>query len=464
MENFYLHELINAAKGEFLLGDPHSPVRTLSIDTRTIRSGDFFVALTGKNFDGHDFLRQAVEKRIAGVIVSRKDIDLGNPFPAFPAIVQVPDTTRALGDIAAYYRRKWQVPLAAVTGSNGKTTTKEMLASILSESGPTLCTHGNFNNQIGLPLTLLNLMPEHRYAVVEMGTSFPGEIRRLAEIALPTLGIVTNIGAAHLERLKDKEGVLREKSSLFDGLAYGGCAVLNADDPYLQGIVGSLKRECVTFGITGDAQVRARDIRLWPDKPSFELRINDRSVKVRLSVHGKFNVYNALAAAAAAWHLGIGIETIKEGLEKFLPVLMRMETRELRSGITVINDAYNANPSSMREAIEGLVQSFPDREKIVVLGDMLELGNGAEEEHRLLGEFIASRPLSRICLFGPLMEKALEPLKGQRVRHYLRKEELEVDLKDALTPGTVVFFKASRGMRLEDAVEKLVAGEEINLP
>lgn len=456
MENYTLHELVNAVQGEFLSGNPHALIKDLSTDGRALRKGDYFIALTGKKFDGHDYLKQAVEKGAAGIIVSRHDIDMGNPFPDFPAIVRVPDTLKALGDIAHSYRMKFNLPLIGLTGSNGKTTTKEMLASILRLHGPTLSTTGNLNNQIGLPLTLLKLSSEHRYAVIEMGTSWPGEIQRLAGIASPSIGIVTNIGLAHLENFKSQEGVLEEKTSLFRALPDDGCAIVNVDDPFLRRFLASLEKPAVTYGLAGDAQVQAKNINLWPEYPSFDLCIGTQSTRVTLPVYGKFNIYNALAAAAAAWRLGIDMEDIRKGLEGFPAPKMRMEVHRLVSGVTVINDAYNANPTSVRESVQSMVNTFSDREKIVVLGDMLELGVQAEAEHFKLGEFLASQPLNRIYLYGPLMAKALQAIHHPSAKHFTRKEALEEDLKQSLPQGAVVLFKASRGMALEEVANKLV--------
>ena len=457
MEKIYLRELITAVKGEFLLGDPHSIVSSISIDSRTIRKGNYYFAIAGKNHDGHNFLQEAVEKGASGLIIARNDFEIGNPFPSMPAIVKVQDTSLALGDLASYYRKKWNIPLVAITGSNGKTSTKEMLGSILQQRGNTLKTSGNFNNQIGLPLTLLNLSSEHAYAVIEMGTSFPGEIKRLAEIASPTIGIITNIGLSHLERFKNQEGVLAEKRVLLENLASGGCGVINIDDPYLNGIASSLPCEVITTGIEKEAMVRARKIDVWPDYPKFELVIQGNAVPVTLPVYGKFNVYNALAAAAAAWKLGFGLEEIKKGLETFSAPDMRMEVRNLVSGITVINDAYNANPSSMRASLSSFVQSFTEKSKIAVLGDMLELGEQAEPEHRKFGEYLATQPLTHIILYGPMMEKALPALAHAPVRHFSDREDMELELKRlvALTPDCVVFFKGSRGMHLEETINRL---------
>ncbi len=299
MEKFFLHDIINSTKGEFLSGDPHAPVNNISIDTRTLAKGDYFLALQGKNYDGNNFVKQAIDKKAGGLIMSLKVIDLDKSipaFPTFPSIVKVSDTLKALGDIAAAYRRKWKIPVVAITGSNGKTTTKEMLFSILSLAGETLCNKGNFNNQVGVPLTLLNLASKHSYAVIELGTSWPGEIARLSEITAPDIGIVTNIGATHLENFKNTDGVFQEKRVLIENLPANGTAIVNIDDPYFAGY--ETNRECITYGFTEKAMLRAVNVRLWPDLPSFEADIAGKHVHVRLPVYGKFNIYNALAASA----------------------------------------------------------------------------------------------------------------------------------------------------------------------
>ncbi len=459
MENLYLNELIAAVKGEFLIGDPHSAVVNVSIDTRTLRKGDYYFALPGKNFDGHDFLRQAIERQAGGIIISRREIDLGSPFPSFPAVIKVPEAFRALGDLAAYYRGKWNIPVTGVTGSNGKTTTREMLRSILSPLGPTLGTKGNLNNLVGLPLTIFNITSGHRFAVLEMGTSFPGEIRRLAEIAFPTVGIVTNIGFSHLENFGNREGVFQEKKQLLDSLGDGCAAVVNADDDLL----GSYKvrNGCrrISFGIKGPADVIARDVGLKDGYPVFDLCVENTSVRVGLKMYGTFNVYNALAAAAAAWHLGVPLDSIRKGLENAAAPRMRMETIHMKSGDIVINDAYNANPTSVRQSLLGLAESFPGRDTVAVLGDMLELGPASKELHAGIGDFLERQPVNDIFLFGPLMAEAARGIKTKRVKVIARKEELERALKERLTGRTVVLFKGSRGMRLEDIINQLLSEE-----
>ena len=460
MENLFLNELIAAVKGEFLIGDPHSPVVNISIDTRSLRKGDYYFALPGKNYDGHDFLRQAIERQVGGIIISRKEIDLGNPFPSFPAVVKVRDVFCALGDLAACYRGKWTIPLVAVTGSNGKTTTKEMLRGILSHLGPTLATSGNFNNQIGLPLTLFNLTSRHRYAVVEMGTSFPGEISRLAEIALPNVGIITNIGCSHLENFVTREGVYLEKKQLLEILGDGCAAVINEDDDLISAF--DVKQGCrrISFGIKNTADVMARNIQLQDGYPSFDLCLDNERVSVRLKMFGTFNIYNALAAAGAAWHLGASPDVIRQGLENVIPPHMRMETVHLRSGAVVINDAYNSNPTSVRQALASFAEAFSGRDTIAVLGDMLELGPASQQLHAEIGTFIETQPIGEVYFFGPLMAEAADMVKTKKVRVFGRKEELERALKERITGRTAVMFKASRGMRLEDVVNQLIIEEK----
>ncbi|MBN1622615.1 MAG: UDP-N-acetylmuramoyl-tripeptide--D-alanyl-D-alanine ligase [Endomicrobiales bacterium] len=461
MENIYLYQLVDAVKGEFLLGDPHSTVTSVSTDTRTLRKGDYFFALTGDNFDGHNFLQTAVEKGAKGVIVSRGDIDLGKPFPYLPAIIKVKDTLTALGDLANFYRKRFDIPVVAITGSNGKTTVKEMVSAILSLKASTLCNYENYNNQIGLPMTLFNLNSSHKYAVLEMGTSSPGEIKRLSEIAEPAIGAITNIGFTHLEKLADPDGVYNEKKSLLHSLPEKGWAIINKDDKYLDGAVNEVKTNVITYGLNRSARVYAYDIKLWPGYPSFKINIDGTSTPIKLVVYGSFNIYNALAAASIAWALGIDLELIKKGLENFAGPKMRMSVRNLISGTTVINDAYNANPSSMRESILSLVKTFPDRDKVLVLGDMLELGKKTEEEHLKLGEFLNTQPVIQIYLYGVLMEKTFLSLKGAPVKYFKQKKDLIEELRNLSLQNSVVFFKASRGVKLEQVIEKVFPEDEL---
>ena len=464
MEKFFLNDIINSTKGEFLSGDPHAAVSNISIDTRTLAKGDYFLALQGKNYDGNNFIKQAIDKKAGGLIMSLDVIDLDSSipaFPTFPSIIKVVDTLKALGDIAGAYRRKWKIPVVAITGSNGKTTTKEMLYSILSLANDTLSNKGNLNNQIGVPLTLLNLSSKHSYAVIELGTSWPGEIERLSDITAPDIGIITNIGATHLENFKNMDGVFEEKRKLIEKLPIGGTAILNIDDPYLAEY--DAKRECITFGLSEKAMIRAKNIRLWPDLPSFEADIGGTHVHVRLPVHGKFNIYNALAASAAAVKLGISTDLIIKGLESYSGPKWRMEKHRLVSGAILINDSYNANPTSMRESIESVVQSFQDKEKVLVLGDMLELGENSALAHKELGNFVSALPVSRTILYGEQMSHTFAVLKetGAAVKYFDKKDEMIIEIRKHINSDSVILFKGSRGMGLEEVVQSIIAKEEV---
>ena len=454
MEKMLLNDLVKATGGRLLSGSLSAVLGNISIDTRTLEKGDLYFALQGKNFDGHNFLKEAAAKGASGFVISEKS----GGYESFEklSIVKVKDTTLALGDLAAYYRRKWDIPLVAITGSNGKTTTKQMLYSILEKKGKTLSNHGNFNNQIGLPLTLFKISGDHKYIVVELGTSMPGEIRRLSSIAVPDIGIITNIGYTHLEDLKDREGVFAEKKTLFSNLKAGGCAVLNCDDQFLKTMINEIKYDKITFGLDRSRDVSADKIKTGEGGISFSLIVSGRTVAVKLPVYGTFNVYNAMAAASAAWKLGTDLDTIKKGLETFSAVKMRMEPFTLPSGAVLINDAYNSNPSSVKESVKSFIEAFPGKEKIVVLGDMLELGPKSAEYHKELGQFLAAQPLDKIFLIGPLMKNALPSISSRGAWHFDRKDDLESELKKNLSAGTAVLFKGSRGMALEEIIKKFL--------
>ena len=454
MENMFLNDLLAATGGKLLSGSPSARLENISIDSRSIKKGDFFIALKGKNFNGHNFLKEALVKGASGVAVSEKFEDYGSNKAH--AVVSVADTTLALGDLAAFYRRKWGTPLVAITGSNGKTTTKQMLYSILEQKGKTLSNPGNFNNQIGLPLTLLKISKDDKYIVVELGTSMPGEIGRLSGIAFPDIGIITNIGYTHLEDLKDREGVFAEKRELVNNLKKGGCAVLNGDDQFLKTLAGGTKHEKIVFGLDGKGDVRADKVQTVPGGIAFNLIVFCRAIPVKLSVYGAFNVYNAMAAASAAWKLGVAPDLIRKGLETFSPARMRMEPLKLVSGAILINDAYNSNPSSVKESVKSFVEAFSGKEKIVVLGDMLELGPKSAEYHKELGQFLAGQPLEKIFFFGPLMKNAFSSIGIRGAFYFENKDELAAELRKNLTQSSAVLLKGSRGMALEEIIKTLL--------
>ncbi len=460
--NVTLGELVRATEGRLILGSPHTPCHRVSIDSRTLQAGDTFFAISGPKFDGHKFLKAAAQKRASALVVERLDAQLELDSERNLPILHVKDTLTALQDVARLARTKaTQTIFIGLTGSNGKTTTKEMLAKILARMGKTLATRGNLNNQIGLPLMLTESEPDHRYVLLEMGTSKPGDMDLLADLAKSKVALITNVGKDHLEFFKTTEGVLNENKKLFDALPKEGTAIINLDDPLLKACAASLPCHVVTYGMGEDAQVGAKDIvaNTWPIK--FTLRIGKNLYPVLLPATGAIQVHNALAAAATAHALGIMPKEIVEGLASFKAVPMRMEVRMTPSKTVLVDDAYNANPSSMRASIESFCQSYADRPRWLVLSDMRELGPGAREEHRDLGQWISQFPVERIYLYGRdarFIEEGAKSgsFKGQIERHR-KKAKLTDALRQALEkqPNTAILFKASRRMKLEEVSHAL---------
>ncbi|MGE5758026.1 MAG: UDP-N-acetylmuramoyl-tripeptide--D-alanyl-D-alanine ligase [Sideroxydans sp.] len=429
----------------------------VSTDTRTIQHGDLFIALKGENFDGARFVAQAAQAGAVAAVVNESSVIEGTPCP----LLRVPDTRLALGKLAAYWRSQFGIPLVAVTGSNGKTTVKEMLAAILraaaGDEGSVLATKGNFNNDIGMPLTLLQLRATHRYAVIEMGMNHPGEIDYLTRIARPDVAIVNNATGAHLQGLGSVEGVARAKGEIFAGLASGGTAVINADDAHAalwRTLAG--KHRVFDFGLEHPAAVQGKWTAqgygglLQARSPAGELRIV-------LQVPGEHNARNALAAATAALSLQIPVSSIITALEGFGGVAGRLQRKQALHGATLIDDTYNANPASMRAALEVLAQAKGKR--IFVLGDMGELGEDAAQFHREIG--IAARELGIESLFalGALSAEAVREF-GAGARHFGEIEELNAALNKELDTQTTVLVKGSRFMKMERVVQFCAANKE----
>lgn len=438
-------ELAKAAGGRLVAGAGADPVGHLSTDTRKLQPGDCFWALKGQTHDAHDHLEQA--SRAGGWVVER-----GRATAKLPAhVVEVTDTTRALQALAAHHRRRFDIPVVGITGSNGKTTTKEMLKAICSRVGPTCATPGNWNNQIGVPLSILMLRPEHAYGVFELADSRPGDIDEVARVAQPTLGLITNIGPDHLEFYGSMESNFKTKCELIERLGPDARAVINVEDPWLAGLEPRLGPRAVTFGLSSRARVH------WASKD--ELVLDGRKVKVKLKAFGDLSRYNAAAAAAAAWALGIDPENIRLGLEDYRPGNMRLEPMKAASGADVVFDAYNANPASMRSAISAFCEEHAGRRKLLVLGDMKELGSGSAEFHADLGRWLATLPLEGVFLAGPEMRAAADALKDARPpfkwEHAERPEGLAPAVAAELRAGAVLMLKASRSMRLEVLLQPL---------
>jgi UDP-N-acetylmuramoyl-tripeptide--D-alanyl-D-alanine ligase len=455
-------ELIDAVRGKLVSGAPGTVFTGVSIDSRTVRKGDLFVAIVGKRLDGHSFVSEAVAKGAAGAIVSRWDSAADRKSNA--VLVVVDDTTKALQNLAKWHRRRFSCSVAAITGSNGKTTTKDLAWAILSRDFRTVRNEGSKNNHIGLPVTLLELDEETEAVVAELGTSGWGEIRELISICSPDIGCITNIGPAHLEFFGSIANVARAKAELLEGMRDGCPVVLNADDEWFEWLRGEARGPVVTFGIYHPADFMAEDIHIENEAVTFRMVANllGRRRYVHLPFAGTHNVYNALAAATIASQFGVGMPKIKEGLAAARLPSMRYEVRCL-DGLTVINDAYNANPVSTMSALSSFCEMNVDGKKIFVCGDMLELGKHALEAHRQVGFFIASQPIDYVITLGELASAVGEAAfrgrpGGERWVRCRSVEEVVDVLMDVASPGDAVLIKGSRANGMERIVEALEVG------
>jgi UDP-N-acetylmuramoyl-tripeptide--D-alanyl-D-alanine ligase len=427
----------------------------VSTDSRTIRPGEIFWALPGDRHDGHDFVHQAVARGArAAVVQAGRARGIGvNAAP----LLCVDDTKWALGQFAAYYRRTCSATVIAVTGSVGKTSTREAIYSVLSRQWVGVRSMKNFNNDIGVPLSLLQLEPAHQFAVIELGASRAGEIARLTELAAPQFGVLTSIGATHLEGFGSIEGVARAKSELIVGLGARGIAILNADDLRIQVIGQSARRGVLWYGINEDPYwliASAKKITAVGESVTFRL---DGGLMVRLSVPGRHQVYAALAAVAVGRWMGMSDREIVAGLSTYRPASMRCQV-ERHGRVTVINDAYNASPPSMVVALEMLSTWPVTGRRVLVCGDMLELGRYGPELHRQLGEDIARRPaISRCVAVGPMCVLLVDAarragMSASQIVHCETIDEVSEILSRTICDGDVVLLKGSRAMQLDRAI------------
>ena len=463
-----LTEVLEATGGELRSLGSRTSFAGVTTDTRGIEAGELFVAVRGESHDGHDFLEDASRAGAGAVLVEPAWGDRDLPC----TVVVVRDTLVALGDLAAYHRRRLEPRVVAVTGSNGKTTTKEMLSAILEHafgSGGVLRTLGTQNNLVGLPLTLLRLAGRERAAILELGMNAPGEIWRLAEIAAPDVGVITCVAPAHLEGLGSIEGVAAAKGELYRRLRPSATAVVNADDPHVSAAAGCFGGRKVLFGAARmeGAAVRACDVEdRGLEGTSFRLVVERAEVPIRLAVPGRHNVHNALAAAAAAHALDVDVDAIRHGLESFQPPDMRMEVTQLPTGVTVLNDAYNANPASMAAALRTLAASRA-RRRIAALGEMRELGSTAGDAHEALGAAAAAAQLDALYVLGPHAERVrvgaeAAGLAADRIAVAANHDELATQLHAVLRTGDVLLLKGSRGAAMEQVLRGLrarLAGE-----
>jgi UDP-N-acetylmuramoyl-tripeptide--D-alanyl-D-alanine ligase len=460
-----IEEVLRATGGKLLQGKENAFFQGISTDSRTITEGELFIALKGPCFDGHHYALEALKKKAGGVLVEEDMVgDIRWNGYRSRAVIAVKDTLTALGAIARDWRRKYGPPVVALTGSNGKTTTKEMIAACLETTFPILKTKGNLNNLIGVPLTLLTLTEKERVVVLEMGMNVPGEIRRLTEIAEPDVGLITNIQKVHLEGMGSLERLKEEKGELFRKMRRDGTILVNQDDPRVVDLARDYPGQKITFGIETPAEVMAKEIQLrGVEGTSFTLILEEEAMEVHLQLLGRHFVPNALSAIAVACLFGVELKQAKEAIEHFQSFPMRMEVVPLKDGKTLINDAYNANPYSMELALETLVEVKGKGRAIAVLGDMLELGNFEKEAHEQLGERVSELAIDFLLALGedaPLVvESAIRhgfPIERTRIVES-HSEAISL-LRQRLENGDWILVKGSRRMAMEKIVEGLTEG------
>ncbi|MCA9471811.1 MAG: UDP-N-acetylmuramoyl-tripeptide--D-alanyl-D-alanine ligase [Nitrospirales bacterium] len=468
MASFTMEEILQATGGQLLWAPSRVRVRRVSTDSRQVRKGDLFVALTGPNFDGHHFVKHAFRDGAVGAVISQASWSTVSPWirryrprdtSVRPFIIGVDDPLVGFQEIASLHRRRFSIPLVSVTGSNGKTTAKEMVAHVLATKWRALKTQGNFNNSIGVPHTLLRMTHGYEVAVIEMGVDQEGQTTRLCEIAQPTIGVITNVGPDHLEFFGTIDASARAKAELLPALPSHGIAVLNADDAYFKQFARKAKCRVLSYGFSSHAQVRASDVDTDRRGSCFRLHLPERtrSIQVQLRVPGQHNISNALAGAAVGHALGVSGADIARGLSKTRPASMRSEIYRVQ-GVTYLYDCYNANPASMKAAIDLLMELSQGQRSIAVLGEMRELGKGESAFHREIGRYAARKNISCLLTCGPLGKELAAGARrnGMPASSVFALDEV-IDaartLKRLVRPRDVVLLKASRGVQLENVLD-----------
>jgi len=460
METITLRELLTAVDGALLGGfsDLDAPISGVDTDSRAIHPGSLFIPLEGARFDGHAFLQDALRQGAAGCLCARESAAL----PPGKFCVKVRSTMRALRDLARWYKGRFDIPFVCVTGSVGKTTTKDMIAAVLGEKYNVLKTEGSFNNNIGLPLTLLRLSSESEICILEMGMNHAGEIEYLCGIAEPDVALITNIGDSHIENLGSREGIFKAKCEIFSRMKPGGLAILNGDDEYLASLRNALPFETLFVGTGEGLDYRADGI-----ESDGETRLCCRvttpkaSFRAEAPALGAHMIYPVLMAAAVGERFGMTAEEIARGVRNFLPTKMRMNVLRLPGDVVILNDAYNASPQSMRAAA-AVLGDAKDRRRIAVLGDMLELGAESEMFHRAVGRDFAEMGTDCLIAVGDLarhIAQGAEEAGLSEVSYYSDVSYALPAIKTELRPGTTILVKASRAMRFERVVEALTAGD-----
>lgn len=451
-----------ATKGKLIYGPADGIFSGVSIDSRTTACGDLFIAIVGPNHDGHNHAVKGVARGQKGVVINHA-ANIALPHDQWRQkghiCIEVEDTTRALGDMAAFNRKRAGFPVVAITGSNGKTSTRRMTLAVMQQKFCVLSTQGNLNNEIGLPLTLLNTDCDHNLAVLELGMNHFGEIRRLAQICRPDIGVITNVGPAHLEGLGSVAGVARAKGELLEYIKPGGKVILNGDDDHLKALAEKSSHDVIFFGFANNADVGAESITYGPTQTVFTLRLPHGRIEATLNVPGRFMVLNALAAAAGGFLMGLSPEQISAGLSAFTARKGRLDITTTDAGVNLIDDTYNANPASMTAALELLAQLKGKDRGIFVCGDMFELGEESERLHQNIGAKAAESGVNRLYAagrFAPMVAKGAR-LQGMPTERIFTgtKEEIISALTIQLRPADWVLVKGSRGMAMETVSEAI---------
>ncbi|MFQ5964475.1 MAG: UDP-N-acetylmuramoyl-tripeptide--D-alanyl-D-alanine ligase [Candidatus Scalinduaceae bacterium] len=458
MDSISLSDIIKAIDGKLINTDPGINIKGVSTNTRSLKQGEIFFALDGKNYDGHKFIKQAIDKGAIGVIVSNTKKNEYFSFKGLEkcVLIEVADTLKALGDLASYYRQCLRTRFVAITGSNGKTTTKDMVYHVLKNFKNVSRSRNSHNNFVGVPLTIFETDRTHDFCVVEMGTNAPGEIKRLSKIISPNFTILTNIAHAHLEGLGSIEGVADEKAEFIENMDKNGTLITNTDDYWCNQISSRFNGRIISFGFKENVQIRASKVKR--NKSGFVFTVNG-SFPITLPVLGKHNIYNSLATIAVCSAIGINIEEICKKFSDFKLPSMRME-KQICGDIVIINDSYNSNPSSMLAALDEFSQLPVPGRKILVCGDMLELGEEAEKQHKQIGEKVAKAKIDVLLTVGPfsgfVAEGAIDGgMPSENVLSYKTSEEICYFVASLLKSKDTILIKGSRKMKLESVLHQI---------
>jgi UDP-N-acetylmuramoyl-tripeptide--D-alanyl-D-alanine ligase len=460
MAEFTLSQIVTAVNGVLLQGDPAQALRGVTTDSRQLRPGELFLALKGERFDGHNFLASAIEAG-AGAVMVTEDVTINKKI----AVIKVADTQEAFGRIARFHRDRFSIPVVGITGSNGKTTTKDLVTAVLSGRFSVVSTVGNFNNEIGLPLTLLRLSEQTQVAVVEMGMRGLGQIKELAGIAKPNIALITNVGLTHLELLGTQGNIAKAKQELVEALPDDGLAILNGDDPLVRRMQTVTNAKTLFFGIEGpELDCRAGEIEFQENGSSFTVHFKGETFDLAIPLPGRHNILNTLAAVTLGKELGISNEVIRQSLAA--PSLTGKRLNMItKNGYRIIDDTYNASPTSVKASLDVLSETGNPRRRIAVLADMLELGPDSVAIHHQIGEYAGTVGIDHLFAFGVFAREYVSGINGiseGKGEYFSTKLALIAELKQFIQPGDTVLVKGSRGMKMEEIVEAL-CGEGVSV-